>query len=113
MTIDMKDVPLTLEEEVCQRLGCKESATVEFLLVAFENAKLFDKKQSDYGPGNISGFGTFGIVVRMNDKFERLKTLFGKKRRKPQNESVMDSLRDISNYANIAILVETKKWPSA
>lgn len=85
--------------------------TKEFLRVCLENAKLFDRKQTDYGPRNISGFGTFGVIVRMNDKFERLKTLMSKKRRKPQNESVMDSLRDISNYANIAILLETNHWP--
>ena len=102
---------LSLEERVSLELGLKTLASREFLKTCFDNARLFDKKQSDYGSRNISGFGTFGIIVRMNDKFERLKTLLGKKRRKPQNESIMDSLRDISNYANIAIMVETNKWP--
>lgn len=102
---------LSLEERVSLELGLKTLASREYLKTCFANARLFDKKQSDYGSRNISGFGTFGIIVRMNDKFERLKTLLGKKRRKPQNESIMDSLRDISNYANIAIMVETNKWP--
>ncbi len=78
-----------------------------------ENALLLDKKQQDYGPGNISAFGTFGCIVRMNDKLERLKTLFNSGRRKRAvNESILDSFRDFSNYADIAHLVETKQWPS-
>ena len=101
----------TIEELIFEKLELSNPVTKEFLRVCLENAKLFDKKQTDYGPRNISGFGAFGVVVRMNDKFERLKTLMGRKRRRPQNESIMDSLRDISNYANIAILLETNKWP--
>jgi len=71
-----------------------------------------DQKQQDYGPRNISGFGTFGVVVRMNDKFERLKSLFNKgRRRRAVNESIIDTFRDISNYATIALMIETNQWP--
>ena len=73
---------------------------------------LLDKKNQDYGPRNVSGFGPFGIVVRMNDKFERLKTLFAKgRKRKAVNENVLDTFSDISNYGIIAELLEKNEWP--
>jgi hypothetical protein len=95
-------------------LGIKTVAGRNFCAYALANALLMDRKQQDYGPRNISGFGTFGILVRMNDKLERLKTLFGKgrSRKRARNESVEDTLRDVSNYAIIALLVEKGKWPN-
>lgn len=92
-------------------LNCKEPLSKEMLKIKLENLILFDNKQRDYGPRNISGFGTLGVIVRMNDKFERLKNLLGQKRRKPRNESFQDSLKDISNYADIGILLERGIWP--
>jgi hypothetical protein len=48
----------------------------------------------------------------MNDKFRRLQQLYtGNKRRKPRNESIRDTFVDISNYAIIALLVDSGKWP--
>jgi hypothetical protein len=75
-------------------------------------SELFARKQMDYGPFNISNFGLIGVIIRMNDKFERLKNLVfsGKE---PQNESILDTLRDVSIYAKIAVLVEQGKWPYA
>jgi hypothetical protein len=101
----------TLPERVAKELGLQTAHSRYFLQVCFENAQLFDKKQLDYGPKNIIGFGVFGIIVRMNDKFERMKNLFMKKR-KPRNESMKDALRDIANYAMIATMVDTGRWPN-
>jgi len=99
--------------KLVEDLQLKTSAAKTFLRYALANALLFDRKHTDYGPTNISGFGTFGVIVRMNDKHERLKTLFAKKkRRKAVNESVEDTLRDISNYAIIACIVEKGEWPA-
>jgi len=94
---------------LCEKLDLKTSHSIEFLRYALANARLFDRKQLDYGPRNVSGFGSFGILVRMNDKFERLKHLFGKKR-KASNEPVTDSFRDISNYGIIAMMVQEGVW---
>lgn len=93
------------------KLQLKTAAAHDFLEVALENVALFDAKQSDYGSRNISSFGTFGVVVRMNDKFERIKNLFSKRRKRPVNESIRDSFRDIANYALIAYMLETRQWP--
>lgn len=111
LTQDLNET--SVQSEWLDRLELKTPAAKIFVLYAIANAKLFDRKQQDYGPRNISGFGTFGVVVRMNDKFERLKTLFGKGRRKrATNESIIDTLRDISNYATIALMVERGEWPN-
>lgn len=100
-------------DNLCANLNLQTTAAKEFLKVALENTLLMDKKQLDYGSRNISSFGLFGVLVRMNDKFERIKNLVGKgKRRKAHNESVKDSLRDLSNYAVIALMLENKTWPN-
>jgi hypothetical protein len=95
----------------CEALELETQAGREALRVAIRNIKLLDNKQRDYGSKNISSFGLFGVVVRMNDKFERIKNLLTNRRKSAVNESIRDSFRDISNYAIIALLVESKKWP--
>ena len=100
-------------QHLCEALELKTVAGREALRIALENIKLLDNKQLDYGSRNISGFATFGVVVRMNDKFERIKSLFNTgRRRRAINESILDSFKDISNYAIIAEMLETGKWPN-
>lgn len=70
-------------------------------------------KQRDYGPYNISrapGGAINGLLVRMNDKMERLKNLYYSGE-EPQNESLEDSFVDIANYAVICMMVQRGKWP--
>jgi len=72
------------------------------------------KKQLDYGPGNINnapGGALNGLLVRMNDKMERLKHLVYHADGEPQNESIDDSFLDIANYAVIAMMVRNGSWP--
>jgi len=103
---------VTYFEEMCTALQIKTIAGREALRITLENIKLLDQKQLDYGSRNISGFGIFGVVVRMNDKFERIKNLFNSgRRRRAANESIRDSFKDIANYAVIAEMLETGKWP--
>ena len=75
-------------------------------LVAEEIASLVEKKQADYGQGNILAFGADGILVRVSDKVERLKNLRGKV---ISNEPVTDSWRDLAGYSILALLLE-KGW---
>jgi len=104
-------IPDGLAKDIAARLGCKTDATVDFLTIALQNALLFDQKNLDYGNKNISGFGSFGVIVRANDKFERLKNLFNNRRSVATNESIEDSFRDISNYCIIATMLEHGCWP--
>lgn len=79
-----------------------------------ELGNLLISKQRDYGPGNINNaFGgpMNGLLVRMGDKFERLKNLFIFGDGKPQHEPIEDSFKDLANYCIIAMMVQRGKWP--
>ena len=75
-----------------------------------EEGQVIIRKQRDYGPGNIKAFGDFGVLVRANDKFERLKNLY-KNEGEPQNEPIDDSWMDESNYGTIARMYRNGDWP--
>ena len=78
-----------------------------------EIGNLLIAKQADYGPGNINNaFGgpINGLLVRIGDKFERLKNLF-KSGSQPKYESIEDSFKDMANYAVIALMIQRGTWP--
>jgi hypothetical protein len=100
----------TLTALICEKLQIKTQAGHNAVEVALTNCQLLDKKQQDYGPLNITVHGEVGILVRMTDKVMRLANLAKQRRRKPRNEAVLDSYRDLCNYAIIAVLVRTGKW---
>ena len=93
----------------------------EFQRLQFEQWNLFCKKQMDYGPSNIA-MGTslntddekrlskIGLIVRINDKIQRLINLVVKNNREAQNEPVMDAFKDLSVYGIIAQIVDNGKW---
>ena len=78
-----------------------------------ELGNLLISKQRDYGPGNINnayGGPINGLMVRMGDKFERLKNLLASGHA-PQHESIEDSFKDLANYCIIAMMVTRGTWP--
>ena len=93
----------------------------EFQKLQFEQWLLFCKKQMDYGPSNIA-MGTsldtdeekrlskIGLIVRINDKVQRLINLVVKNNRKAQNEPTIDAFKDLACYGIIAQIVEAGKW---
>lgn len=85
----------------------------EFVEQQEDQFELFCKKHRDYGPANLD-HGSIpesveGILIRMKDKLNRVHKL-NNENAKPENESLIDSLNDISNYANIAIIFLKGKW---
>ena len=94
---------------------------VEFKKLQKEQYELFCKKQMDYGPSNIA-MGTsletdeekrlskIGLIVRINDKIQRLINLVVKNNRKAQNEPTIDAFKDLACYGIIAQIVEAGKW---
>lgn len=80
------------------------------LPVVLENLLILDRKQQDYGSGNLLKFGVQGVVVRANDKLERIINL-SKRTSDAQNEPLADSFLDLANYALIGYLMHTGKWP--
>ena len=93
----------------------------EFQKIQFEQYHLFCKKQMDYGPSNIA-MGTdlttneqkrlskIGLIVRINDKVQRLINLVINNNRKAQNEPTIDAFKDLAVYGLIAQIVEAGKW---
>ncbi len=87
-----------------------------------EQYELFASKMMDYGISNISLGSTLedpedinlsltGIWLRCNDKINRLKNMLKRKGRNyVQDEPMIDSFIDISNYGIIAQLVMKGKW---
>jgi hypothetical protein len=95
--------------------------TSEFKRLQKEQYDLFCKKQMDYGPSNIA-MGTdlstneqkrlslIGLIVRINDKVQRLINLVIKNNREAQNEPTIDAFKDLSCYGIIAQIVKNGKW---
>ena len=93
----------------------------EFKRLQKEQYELFCKKQMDYGPSNIA-MGTsldtdeekrlskIGLIVRINDKIQRLINLVVKNNRQAQNEPTIDAFKDLACYGIIAQIVEAGKW---
>lgn len=78
-----------------------------------ELGNLLISKQRDYGPGNINnayGGPINGLMVRMGDKWERLKNLLASGHT-PEHESIEDSFKDLANYCIIAMMVARGVWP--
>ena len=93
----------------------------EFETIQKEMLYLFCEKQLDYGPTNI-GMGkskvktdedvrlsSMGLGTRLNDKISRFLNL-AMENKKPNNESIDDTLIDIANYAVMALIVRSKLW---
>jgi len=85
-----------------------------------EQFELFAKKHLDYGMHNITAgtslqtkdeteFAMTGLWYRLSDKINRWKNIIITKR-KTQNETLIDTFQDITNYGIIAQLVEKGLW---
>ena len=95
--------------------------TQEFQAIQQEQYRLFCIKQNDYGTGNIA-MGTMldspenirlsltGLIVRMNDKINRLLNLVVKNGETPENEPISDSFKDLSVYGVMSQIVADGKW---
>lgn len=110
------DIIATIEQQYPQTCA-------EFKRIQAEHYATFCKKQFDYGPGNISLGSALttteekkasisAIVVRLNDKMQRLINLVLKKNtlEGSANEPVFDAFLDISVYGIIAEIVKRGMW---
>lgn len=69
-----------------------------------ELLKTFVDKNADYGnsfESSLEEYGLIAALIRMDDKMGRLRTLI-KSEAKVRDESISDTLRDLSNYALMA-----------
>ena len=116
-----------LVSDVCNKLGLETSLVRAVAPILIQNLITLEMKQRDYGPHNLTKFGTFGVVVRMNDKMERITNLskksgllglaYGMAGDKSldatvNNEPIADSFLDLANYALIAYVMQKNLWPN-
>ena len=75
-----------------------------------EAAKLFERKNKDYGDA-FANYGPIGVIVRMGDKINRLSSVTNNGINLVKTESIRDTLIDLHNYAAMAIMLmdEDKK----
>ena len=69
-----------------------------------EALTLFSKKNRDYGD-SFATYGSIGVIIRMCDKVNRLKTIDKRGIRFVDDESLRDTLLDLHNYAAMAIML--------
>ena len=85
-----------------------------------EQFELFARKHLDYGMHNVSAgtnldnsdeieFAMTGLWYRLSDKINRWKNMI-LSNRKAQNESLIDTFQDVTNYGIIAQLVKRGLW---
>tara|TARA_X000000950_G_C13905838_1_gene656797 strand:+ start:66 stop:335 length:270 start_codon:yes stop_codon:yes gene_type:complete len=66
--------------------------------------EVFKKKNHDYGDA-FARYGTIGVLMRMEDKLQRLRSIDKKKVQLVNDESLRDTLLDLHNYAAMALML--------
>ena len=68
-----------------------------------EGLELFERKNKDYGD-SFAKYGPIGVIIRMEDKINRLVSITKNGATLVNNESMRDTLIDLHNYAAMAIM---------
>ena len=69
-----------------------------------EALNLFKRKNADYGD-SFATFGPIGVIVRMQDKINRLISVSNTNINCVKDESLRDTLIDLHNYSAMAIML--------
>ena len=120
--VGQKYDPTTTIEDIVEYIKENYPETEETFQKELNNMYLtFCSKQFDYGPNNIAmgtllsndkeiSMSLLGIIVRLNDKVNRLVNLATKHDFKAQNEPIEDAFLDVAIYCVMALIVKSGKW---
>lgn len=84
----------------------KEAQKTKIEDILLEKSELYYKKNADYGNSFetlMDEYGLVALAIRLSDKLNRLKQL-EKTGQQVVDESIQDTLIDISNYADMGIM---------
>ena len=80
-------------------------------LIYAEKLAIMQNRQRKYGPHNIDGTGLLGVAVRIRDKWERFwRFVTAADITEYPDESTTDTLIDMGNYADIALMLRRGWW---
>lgn len=76
-----------------------------------EMNKLYEQKNKDYGDSFSKSFEEYGLTmpcIRLEDKLNRLKSFNKNGSLQVKDESIVDTLKDLANYAIMTVIeIET------
>jgi hypothetical protein len=86
------------------------SRVKQLIKIQSEALQLFKKKNKDYGD-SFATFGSIGVIIRMQDKINRLVSVNKNNINCVNDESLRDTLIDLHNYSAMTIMLldENKK----
>ena len=111
--VNLVDWIVDLEGQIKQLQSDKSSKTdtksvQQFKKVQSECLELFTQKNHDYGDVFREN-GPVGVVIRIGDKINRMKTVTNNGISLVDDETLRDTLKDLSNYALMALLLLDEK----
>ena len=94
----LKQINLECLNYLVKYLGCQKENIIR------SNMDLFLRKNKDYG-NSFQDFGFLGIMVRLNDKINRMKTLHSNNHTSAvPDESFVDTVQDLYNYTLLGLM---------
>jgi hypothetical protein len=76
----------------------------QLVKIQSEALELFKRKNADYGDA-FAKYGLVGVLVRMEDKLQRLVSVSNKGITLIYNEGIKDTLIDLHNYSAMALML--------
>ena len=115
------DIPVYTEIPPLNPVECLRPYQAEaFIAIVMKMYRTHLEKNMDYSSANILGTGSIGLITRIWDKVARLMNLVGfnitisnsyfDKPQEPKNESIDDSLLDLSTYGIIYQIYRRNAW---
>lgn len=98
-----------------QALGAQENEPEDVVMFREITEQMLDTyiaKNADYGSSVedlYNEFGEVSLAVRLSDKVNRFKSIIKKGVQKVKDETIIDTLLDLANYAIISIILIRKK----
>ena len=80
----------------------------QLIKIQTEALELFKRKNADYGDA-FAKYGLVGVLIRMEDKLQRLVSVSNKGINLVTDEGLKDTLIDLHNYSAMALMLIDEK----